>query len=103
MGFAGPEALLEIIRQKQDLQGYRERHWTGGFADYVEIVLQNPKVARNGYQRLYDMILSHGGAEYTRHHEKYAHYHLSDDPVHAGPAPLFPPTPPPLPPPTTAH
>ncbi len=84
MGFAGPEALLEIIRQKQDLQGYRERHWTGGFADYVEIVLQNPKVARNGYQRLYDMILSHGVAEYTRHHEKYAHYHIFDDPVDGG-------------------
>ena len=84
MGFAGPEALLEIIRQKQDLQGYRERHWTGGFSDYVEIVLQNPKVARNGYQRLYDMILSHGVAEYTRHHEKYAHYHLFDDPVDGG-------------------
>jgi len=84
MGFAGPEALLEIIRQKQDLQGYRERHWTGGFADYVEIVLQNPKVARNGYQRLYDIILSHGVAEYTRHHEKYAHYHLFDDPVDGG-------------------
>jgi serine protein kinase len=84
MGFAGPEALLEIIRKKQDLQGYRERHWTGGFADYVEIVLQNPKVARNGYQRLYDMILSHGVAEYTRHHEKYAHYHIFDDPVDGG-------------------
>jgi len=84
MGFAGPEALLEIIRQKQDLQGYRERHWTGGFADYVEIVLQNPRVARNGYQRLYDMILSHGVAEYTRHHEKYAHYHIFDDPVDGG-------------------
>ena len=84
MGFAGPEALLEIIRQKQDLQGYRERHWTGGFADYVEIVLQNPKVARNGYQRLYDMILSHGVAEYTRHHEKYTHYHLFDDPLDGG-------------------
>src|SRR6266571_1280638 len=84
MGFAGPEALLEIIRKKQDLQGYRERHWTGGFADYVEIVLQSPKVARNGYQRLYDMILSHGVAEYTRHHEKYAHYHIFDDPVDGG-------------------
>jgi serine protein kinase len=84
MGVSGPEALLEIIRQKQDLSGYRERHWTGTFADYVEIVLESPKVARNSYQRLYDLILSHGVTEYTRHHEKYTHYHLFDDAIDGG-------------------
>jgi serine protein kinase len=84
MGAAGTESLLQIIRQKQDLQGYRERHWTGAFADYIELVLQNPKVARNSYQRLYDMILSHGVTDYTRHHEKYSHYHLFDDPIDGG-------------------
>jgi serine protein kinase len=84
MGVAGPEALLELIRQKQDLQGYRERHWIGGLSDYMEIVLSNPRVARNAYQRLHDMILSHGVTEYTRHHEKYLHYHLFDDPIDSG-------------------
>jgi serine protein kinase len=84
MGVAGPEALLELIRQKQDLQGYRERHWVGGLSDYMEIVLSTPRVARNAYQRLYDMILSHGVTEYTRHHEKYLHYHLFDDPIDSG-------------------
>src|SRR6266436_1484103 len=84
MGVSGPEALLEIIRQKQDLSGYRERHWAGSFADYVEIVLESPKVARNSYQRLYDLILSHGVTEYTRHHEKYTHYHLFDDSIDGG-------------------
>ena len=84
MGVAGPEALLELIRQKQDLQGYRERHWVGGLSDYMEVVLSSPRVARNAYQRLYDMILSHGVTEYTRHHEKYLHYHLFDDPIDSG-------------------
>jgi serine protein kinase len=84
MAVAGPEALLELIRQKQDLQGYRERHWIGGLPDYMEIVLSNPRVARNAYQRLHDMILSHGVTEYTRHHEKYLHYHLFDDPIDSG-------------------
>ena len=60
MGVAGADALLSLIKQKQDLQGYRERHWTGTLADYMEIVMANPRVARNAYQRLYDMILSHG-------------------------------------------
>jgi len=84
MGGAGADGILGLIRQRQDLQGYRERHWTGTFNDYVDIVMSNPRVARNAYQRLYDMILSHGLKEYTHHHEKYIHYHLFDDPIDNG-------------------
>ena len=32
MGVAGADVLLSLIKQKQDLQGYRERHWTGTLA-----------------------------------------------------------------------
>src|SRR3954470_5122165 len=84
MGVAGADVLLSLIKQKQDLQGYRERHWTGTLADYMEVVMANPRVARNAYQRLFDMILSHGVTEYTRQHERYAHYKLFDDPVDGG-------------------
>jgi predicted Ser/Thr protein kinase len=84
MGVAGAEALLSLIKQKQDLQGYRERHWTGTLADYMEIVMASPRVARNAYQRLYDMILSHGATDYTRQHERHTHYRLFDDPVDSG-------------------
>ena len=45
MGVTGADALLGIVKQKQDLQGYRERHWTGTLEDYMEIVMENPKVA----------------------------------------------------------
>jgi len=84
MGVAGADALLSLIKQKQDLQSYRERHWTGTLQDYMEIVLGNPRVSRNAYQRLYDMILSHGATEYTKHHERYAHYRIFDDPIDGG-------------------
>ena len=76
MAVAGADVLLNLIKQKQDLQGYRERHWTGCLSDYMEVVMANPRVARNAYQRLYDMILAHGTGEYTKHHEKYVHYKL---------------------------
>jgi serine protein kinase len=84
MGVAGAEALLTLIKQKQDLQGYRERHWTGTLADYMAIVMASPRVARNAYQRLHDMILSHGATDYTRQHERYTHYRLFDDPIDNG-------------------
>jgi serine protein kinase len=84
MAVAGAQTLLTLIKQKQDLQGYRERHWTGTLQDYMEIVMSNPKVARNAYQRLYDMVLSHGFTDYTRHHDRHVHYRLFDDPIDAG-------------------
>jgi serine protein kinase len=84
MGAAGAESLVALIKQKQDLQSYRERHWAGTLEDYLEIVMQNPRVARNSYQRLYDMVLSHGFSEYTHHHERHVHYRLFDDPIDEG-------------------
>jgi serine protein kinase len=89
MGASGADALFAVIKQRQDLQGYRDRHWTGTFADYVEIVVSNPRVARNSYQRLYDMILSHGVVEYTKHHEKCVHYRIFDDPIDGGKDAVF--------------
>jgi serine protein kinase len=84
MGVAGADTLLSLIKQKQDLQSYRERHWNGTVQDYMEIVMASPRVARNACQRLYDMILSYGFSEYTRHHERYIHYRLFDDPIDHG-------------------
>jgi serine protein kinase len=84
MGVAGADTLLSLIKQKQDLQSYRERHWNGTVQDYMEIVMASPRVARNACQRLYDMILAYGFSEYTRHHERYVHYRLFDDPIDHG-------------------
>src|SRR5687767_7427213 len=84
MAVAGAQTLLTLIKQKQDLQGYRERHWAGTLQDYMEVVMSNPKVARNAYQRLYDMVLSHGFTDYTRHHQRHTHYNLFDDPIDGG-------------------
>jgi serine protein kinase len=52
--------LLDLVRQKQDLAAYRERHWTGSFEDYLALAMSEPRVVRNAWQRLYDMILSYG-------------------------------------------
>ena len=49
MGAAGADALFALIKQKQDLQSYRERHWTGTLEDYIEIVHGEPE---GGAQRL---------------------------------------------------
>ena len=45
-------SLLERIAALQDAREFQELHWTGSFADYLEIVRQNPKVGRTAFQRL---------------------------------------------------
>ena len=52
--------LLSRIAEMQDRKSYSEQHWEGSFEDYLEIVRKNPKVTRTAFQRVYDMILSHG-------------------------------------------
>ncbi len=87
-GAEGRQLLAELA-SLHDTQRYREYHWEGSFADYLEIVAKNPKVARSAYQRIYDMILHFGTTEYTQHREKLVHYHFFDDPVGNGEDAIF--------------
>jgi serine protein kinase len=83
------QALLTKIEKLQDLTGFRDMHWEGNFADYLDIVRTEPQVARSAYQRMYDMIVSHGYDEYTRNREKLLHYNFFDDLVENGKDAIF--------------
>jgi len=67
---ANAKTLLNELRTHVDLNDYRKLHWEGSFEDYLNIVLENPEVTRTAYQRLYDMILSHGTEEVYENKEK---------------------------------
>ncbi|HEX4609829.1 MAG TPA: serine protein kinase, partial [Urbifossiella sp.] len=53
-------SILDSLRSQIDLTDYRKLHWEGSFQDYLNTVLGQPAVTRTAYQRLYDMVLSHG-------------------------------------------
>ena len=57
-------SLLQKISKFHDIEEYRELHWEGSFEDYLELVRQDPNIARTAYQRVYDMVLSYGTEEY---------------------------------------
>jgi serine protein kinase len=80
---------LAKIEQLQDTSGFRGQHWEGTFEDYLEIVRQDPRVARTAFQRLYDMIVSYGYDEYTRYRETLIHYTFFDDPFENGKDAIF--------------
>src|SRR5690606_22314095 len=76
--------IIEHIRQRQDQALYQDLVWEGTFADYLELVRENPLVARNAFQRLYDMIISFGTRKYTEYKKEITHYNFFDDPIGGG-------------------
>jgi len=53
-------SLFDVVRRGCDRGRYQALHWEGTFPEYLEIAQQHPGVARNAWQRLLDMIESHG-------------------------------------------
>src|SRR5258708_35124292 len=68
------KAILSAIRQQLNLGDYRKKHWEGSFDEYLDIVREHPEVTRTAYQRVYDMILSHGTEEVYENKEKVVRY-----------------------------
>src|SRR5437868_2832246 len=71
--------ILTRLSERLNLSEYRKIHWEGSFADYLDIVREHPEVTRSAYQRLYDMILSHGTEESYEHKEKVVRYRFFTD------------------------
>src|SRR5262245_53473501 len=66
--------ILSSIREQLNLPEYQKIHWEGSFEEYLDIVHRHPEVTRTAYQRLYDMILSHGVEEVYEFKEKGVRY-----------------------------
>ena len=71
---ANANAILESLRSQIDLTDFRKLHWEGSFQDYVNIVLETPEVTRTAYQRLYDMIMSHGVEDIYENKDKLTRF-----------------------------
>ncbi len=76
--------LTERIAALQDRRRYEDLHWTGSFEDYLGLIRENPRIARTAYERLYDMILSHGTEEYVDNKKKITRFRFFSDDAHGG-------------------
>lgn len=86
---SSPNGIMGMIAQLQDLERFREHHWEGSFAEYLEIVRTRPDVARNAWQRLYDLVLSFGTDTYTEYKKPIIRYRFFDDPFDNGKDAVF--------------
>jgi serine protein kinase len=73
------ESLLQFVTGLQDRRRFQELNWTGALGDYLDIVTQNPRVTRNGFQRIYDMIMSYGAEEFIDAKKRLIRYTFFSD------------------------
>ena len=81
--------IIEHIREHQRPELYHDLHWEGSFNDYLELVRERPQLARNAFQRLYDMIMSFGTSRYTEYKKEIKHFTFFDDPIGGGKDAIF--------------
>ena len=82
-------SLVGQIASLQNYATYKELAWEGSFEDYLDLVRKRPQVTRNAYQRLYDMVLSHGVEEYIDNKKKLVRYRFFKDEQHGGKDAIF--------------
>ncbi len=81
--------LMSLITTSLDRERFHEQHWEGSFNDYLGIVMDNPCVARNAFQRVYDMILGFGFERYRLFKKDLIRYHFFSDPLENGADGIF--------------
>lgn len=89
LGTGAGRDLVSVIESRLDRGRFREHHWEGSFWEYLDIALRRPHVARNAYQRVYDMILSFGHEKYARFKRDFVRYHFFTDPIDKGADAIF--------------
>ncbi len=78
-----------LIKDWQGNQKYRDLTWSGTFNDYLTLVKENPKITRNAFQRMYDMIVEKGKVEYTEFKKQIVRYKFFDDEENDGKDAVF--------------
>src|SRR5687767_12590019 len=81
---ASRDAILSLIEKSIDQQQFRNLHWEGTFEEYLQLVASNPAVARNAFQRVYDMILHFGSERYSYLKRDFMRYQFFSDPIGHG-------------------
>ena len=72
-------SLLQLVSELQDRKKFQELNWTGSFSEYLDVVGQNPRVTRNAFQRIYDMIMSYGAEEFIDAKKRLIRYKFFSD------------------------
>lgn len=68
-----------MVTEWQKNQKYQDLNWRGTFENYLGLVKKTPKVTRNAFQRMYDMVMEAGKEEYVDVKKQIVRYKFFDD------------------------
>ncbi len=72
--------IISLVAERQDLDQFRRKNWEGTFEQYLDVVRADPRVTRNAFERVYDMLTSYGTEDYEEFREKRVRYRFFSDP-----------------------
>jgi serine protein kinase len=72
-------SLMQMLGEIQDRKQFQTLNWRGTFAEYLDLVAHDPKVTRNAFQRIYDMIMSYGTEEFIDAKKRLIRYKFFSD------------------------
>ncbi len=70
---------ISLVNKSINKETFKSLHWEGSFIDYLEIVKKNPRIIRNAFQRLYEMLLSYGTTEVGDPKDNLIRYNFFND------------------------
>jgi len=79
----------KFMEENYRVEDFTHLHWKGTFKEYIDLIASNPKVTRNAFQRMYDMIISFGTSTYSEYKKEITRYHFFDDPFDNGADAVF--------------
>ncbi|MBP9707074.1 MAG: hypothetical protein KBD78_05475, partial [Oligoflexales bacterium] len=83
------KSIIELINKGNLGKDYLELHWEGSFSDYLNMVIESPRIARTSFQRVFDMISMYGSSTYLEYKKKITHHKFFDDPIENGKDAIF--------------
>jgi serine protein kinase len=81
--------IHKFIEDNYSKEDFSHLNWTGTLQEYMDLVIKNPAVCRNAFQRVHDMIMSYGTSTYTEYKKEITRYHFFDDPLNNGKDAIF--------------
>ena len=85
----GTEIIQSILKEWKSHNPIYQANWTGSFQDYLALVKTDPRVTRNAFQRMYDMIIEAGTEEYIDFKKPIVRYKFFDDSHNQGKDAVF--------------
>lgn len=81
--------IKNFMNENYKVSDFTHLNWEGTFQEYLDMVTEDPRVARNCFQRVFDMITTFGTQNYTEYKKDITRYNFFDDIIGGGKDAVF--------------